>query len=90
MSGYDGKIALTHFANNLLLQAYNRIHVGPPTAPRTPTQAGIDAVKAGLLSMIAQIEADRKARPVHAAIDATHRGFRSNGRPQFFIPDLGE
>ena len=57
-------------------------------APRPPAQAEVDAVKAGLLSMIAQIEADRKARPVHAAIDATHRAFRSDGRPHHYQDPL--
>jgi len=48
----------------------------------------VAAIEAGLRAMIAQIEADRKARPVHAAIDATHRSFRSDGRPHHYHDPL--
>lgn len=58
------------------------------TLARAPTQTEVAAIESGLRAMIAQIEADRKARPVHAAIDATHRAFRSDGRPHHYHDPL--
>lgn len=52
---------------------------------RRPVHA---AIEDGLRAMIAQIDADRKARPVHAAIEATHHAYRSNGQPPRYYDPL--
>jgi hypothetical protein len=59
-----------------------------PLVRLPPTQAEVAAIEAGLRAMIAQIDADRKARPVHAAIEATRQAYRSDGQPPRYYDPL--
>lgn len=58
-------------------------------AQTVPVQADtLQRIRDGLLAVVAQIEAEEKAKPVMNAIDATHRAARSDGRPPLYVDPL--
>jgi hypothetical protein len=62
------------------------LEIQPAASRATPPE--VAAIEAGLRAMIAQIDADRKARPVHAAIEATRKAYRSDGQPSRYYDPL--